>query len=190
MTQRRQQQAQRQLQQQHGTIDATREAIREENQQRMADGEKPVPWVPIGAAQHSQGRYGISALAMGKHGYAMWLNVKVYGKFHKGQMVTTIDQPFVVGTVPKGGWFTIMDIQEIHYMADMDTEKREPKALFVESGKYKISCWMCPSRLRVLQPEETKAVYDLLLNKAKSIDPEDAPDVGADESIVGNPGGV
>lgn len=142
----------------------------QENQQRIAEGQPPVPWLPGGS--------GVTAVGMGKHGYAQWLNNMVYNRFHKGQMVTLRNEPLVLGMPPKA-WFVIHDIQEIHYMADMDRDLREPKALHVKSGKYDISMWYAPGKLRVLHHEEIEAI-DRIRNKAPNVIVDaDRPDVGA-----------
>ena len=154
------------------------------NQVRMAEGVKPEAypprytktdetplWTPQQTVAHET-----SAMAMGKHGYAQWLNNFVYNTFPKGSLVTLKSEPFVPTSAPRI-WFEVIEIQEIHYMATLDRETRDPKAIGLKTGKHNIPTWYPPAKLRVLQPEEVKCI-DLLRNQKA------APEVKADDAFA------
>lgn len=142
-----------------------------DNQVRMAEGVKPEPrytkpdgaplWTPKQAVMHET-----SAMALGKHGYAKWLNDFVYNTFPKGTLVTMKSEPFVPTSAPRI-WFEVIEIQQIHYMAMIDRETRDPKAIGVKTGDHNIPMWYPPAKLRVLQPEEVQCI-DILRNQKAS----------------------
>lgn len=142
------------------------------NQQRMADGEKPLPWMPAGTPKpveigtppllpHSFD----TSIGMGKHGYAKWLNEEVYPNFKQGTLCTLRETAYTVNTAPQL-WFEVLEIQEIHYMANMDRETRQPKAIGLRTGKYSVPVWYPPAKLRPLWPTEIAAL-DKLRNQTR-----------------------
>jgi hypothetical protein len=159
-------------------IDPVGAAINKQRMQEqlsLAEGEKPphrTPvWVPEAQQNkeaYSAGMTGDTALSMGKLGYARWLAAFVENQFPKGTMVTFRNESFVIGTVPRI-WFKVVEIQQIHYMANMDKEVREPKAIGIAVQGVDIPTWTAPAKLRVLQPEEIKAI-DLLRNQTENND--------------------
>lgn len=103
--------------------------------------------------------------AMGKHQYADWLNKVVYPAFPKKTLVTLRSEPYIPGNAPRV-YFVVAEIQEIHYMANMDRQVNQPKCLGIKSDKFDIPMWYPPALLRALQPEEVEAV-DRIRNQKK-----------------------
>lgn len=136
----------------------------------------PPAWIPEAQRLIQQEReraeqepqWGPTAIGMGKHGYAKYLNMFVYPRFFKGQWVTFASEPFVPTKLPRV-YFQIGEIQEIHYMATMDKRTRSPKCLgLLLDSRSNIPTWYPVASVRNLQPEELKAVDDLLRNQASS----------------------
>lgn len=156
-------------------VDALSEALEErrrlKRQQQLADGEKPdtdgheVPWLPVPAARIGRE----SALAMSKIGYTKWLDEMVIPRFGKGTFVTLRSNPFVPGRVPDH-CYLVIELQEIHYMALLDRETRDPCCVGLLAmnsivGGDRIPMWYPPAKLRPLQPEEMEIINDLLRNQ-------------------------
>lgn len=189
-------------------------AERLENQRRLAEGLQPLPralqqqphrepvWVPMAQLAKQEREKSISeeagsALTMGKHGYNSWMNGFVYNRFNKGTYVTLRSEPIVITRAPRV-WWRVVELQEIHYMAMIDRESREPKAVGVNKpgGDWTGPTWYPPCKLRVLQPEELKHILgeltgDLIRNQegdseavvlysSPSIGPADDPSTGRD----------
>lgn len=122
--------------------------------------------------------------AMGKHQYASYLNTHVYPMFPVGTLVTIKPVGITLGA-PPSVWFKVMLIQEIHYMAQMDRERKEPKCvgLAVQGDKPgTIPVWYPVSALRLLVQSEIEAI-DRLRNQAKSTVSSD-PDIQVGDSGV------
>jgi hypothetical protein len=164
----------------HANLDPTADALAAErhrlaNQQRMADGQPPLPlparfsrptddllWTPRGAGRTEQ-----SALSMSKLEYTKWLDSMVITKFPKGSLVTLRGEAFVPGNPPRI-WYEVMCHQEIHYMAMIDQETREPKCVGIRAHTMSIPCWYPPAKLRALQPEEVEAIDRLRTQEAST----------------------
>jgi hypothetical protein len=141
-------------------IDARRlgEEIREEAQRALAEGEKPkprgpaIPWEPLG---------------MGKMEYAHWLNAHVYPNFPVGTLVTLRSIPVMLNHAPSTV-FVVKDIVEVHYMAHLDVQTRQPRSVGVcrlDELEQRGSVFYSPKQLRILYPEE-KRILDSLRNQS------------------------
>jgi hypothetical protein len=124
-------------------------------------------WMPAAAKKSTDVCFSDTALGMGKEGYARWLNQFVYSKFPKGTLVTLHSEAFVLNQPPRI-WFEVIEIQQIHYMAEIDKKSRSPKAVGLKTGKHDIPMWYAPGHLRVLQPEEVAAVDRLRNQQAEN----------------------
>lgn len=127
---------------------------------------------------------GIHPIGLGKLEYARWLGVYVYPKFHRGTLVTLSNMPFVPNAIPKV-WWKVTEIQELHYVVQIDKEVRQPKAVGIqlETSHQSYPIYYPPSLLRVLQPEEIKAI-DSLRNKARNGRDAEATGFDGTESSV------
>lgn len=144
------------------------DAARLANQQALAEGEKP-PWLPAGAIHRQDGVPPVSAVGMGKLGYATWLNEFVYPKFKKGTLVTLRQTPFIPSRYPVW-WSEVTEIQEVHYMADIDRHTRDPKAVGLRhtDSNFNGPVWYPPAALRPLNPEEINLI-DYVRNPAETV---------------------
>lgn len=153
---------------------------RELRQKQLAEGNKPdedIPmavaltalrrpgcWQPLGArpaVQPQPGHSGITAIGMGKIPYVKWLNEMVYPRFPVGTLVTTRSIPFVPSAIPRV-WWTVLEIQEIHYAVEIDRATRDPKAVGLSTGgAFKGPVWYPPALLRPLFKEEIEAIDSL-----------------------------
>jgi hypothetical protein len=184
-------------------------ATREANQHALAEGTRPEPLVPRFTRPNEMGwvpqaqreRMGLvqspqqgphweqTAIVMGKQGYNNWLNHHVYSRFPKGTVVTLRIYPFVLGNLPPQIW-EVIEIQEMYFMANMDREIREPKAVGLWAlGTNRIPTYYPPGKLRPLTHEEYLH-FDRLRNQAPnrgrppSIGREDDPATGTNDSPV------
>lgn len=191
-------------------------AAREATQHALAEGHKPEPLVPrftrpttpgwIPEAQRNRvaernrmaaadgprlvgPSWEETAIVMGKQGYNNWLNNRVYPLFPKGTIVTLRVYPFVLGNLPPQIW-EVIEIQEMYFMANMDRELREPKAIGLWAlGTSRIPTYYPPGKLRPLTHEEYLH-FDRIRNQAPnrgkppSIGREDDPATGTGSDAV------
>ena len=125
-------------------------------------------WLPIGAPINLRNiPMGRTAIGMGKYQYAQWLNEYVYTKFRKGTLATIARVPIKENEAP-AVWFVVNEIQEVHYLVDIDQATKEPKAVGVRNPMYgnSISVFYPPSLLRVLEEQEVAAI-DKLRNQTR-----------------------
>lgn len=126
----------------------------------------------------------IHPIAMGKLKYAQWLNAYVYPQYKKGVHVSLKSMPYVPNTAPKV-WFTVSEIQELHYHVNWDQRVRQPKAVGLINPHVTHShatVFYPPCVLRPLFPEEVNAI-DSLRNQTGDgrISASDDPSVGVDD---------
>lgn len=120
--------------------------------------------------------------AMSKLAYAQWLNEYVYRRgFKQGCYCTIRSHVFVPGSLPPI-WFKLTCIEEVHYMAQVDREINEPRALGLlvsKSGKMDPKgplglVFYPPSLVRICTYEEENLINDYLRSQTAVASPEAA----------------
>lgn len=113
------------------------------------------PYRPPAPVQNRGGLYGAT---MAKEDYAKWVegpNVK--GRFYPGMLCTIASAVYQPGKAPVTT-FLVDHIQEIHYLAPLDLDAKEPRCIGVKPHNSSVTVLYPPCKLRPLNVEETKLV--------------------------------
>ena len=86
--------------------------------------------------------------------YSRWLDSDVLSRFKVGMLVTLMENPIVQDEVPYAV-FRIVDFTEIHYLAALDPDSHEPKAINVQSIRFpEVAGSYSPQKIRSLTTNE------------------------------------
>lgn len=125
-------------------------------EQNLVEGitQRRLPWSPAASAN------------MTKLGYAEFLSKVVMPLFPVGVKVTARVTAIRPDEMPTW-WGIVEDVQEIHFMAQMDTTHKQPRCILVKSAKHSGHNWVCPDMLRRLSGKEEELCDDFLRNREK-----------------------
>lgn len=88
--------------------------------------------------------------------YSRWIE-QVKEKFKKGDWITLRKYPIIMNYCPLT--YEIVDIQEIHYEALMDTQRDVPCSLYVRILGTTTPKWVYPDDFRLLTDNEKEYAY-------------------------------